>query len=80
MLGTPTEEVMVPSPMDRERATSAQPLLVACMFCKRVQPEGGAWQAPRAAVPLDSVSHGICPDCFATHYPEFERSADPDAA
>lgn len=41
-----------------------------CCHCRRVKDELGEW-VPAAAPADRAISHGICPDCFVVHYPEF---------
>lgn len=50
-------------------------LLPVCTHCKKVRDDKGYWNqietyiSDRADV---DFSHGICPDCAETHYPDFE--------
>lgn len=50
-------------------------ILPICSHCKRIRDEAGAWSAVEAYVTKHSdasFSHGICPECFAKHYPDGE--------
>jgi hypothetical protein len=64
------------------RASLADPqhVLHSCAYCHRLKAPSGEW----AAIPLlvtqslkpfkiPFVSHGFCPDCIATHFPESLR-------
>lgn len=51
-------------------------LLPICMHCKKIRDGGAGW------TPIEDYlrartearfSHGVCPGCFATHYPDLER-------
>jgi CheY-like chemotaxis protein len=51
-------------------------LIPICATCKKVRNETGAWQNLEAYVTEHSgalFSHGICADCLARDYPEFEK-------
>lgn len=51
-------------------------LIPICATCKKVRNETGAWQNLEAYVTEHSgalFSHGICADCLARDYPEFEN-------
>lgn len=55
-------------------------LLPICMHCHKIRDERGAWHHVEAYFnqQLDiDFSHGICPDCIATHYPESRLHHDP---
>ncbi len=48
-------------------------LLSICASCKRIRDEAGAWVSPESYVSArtDAIfSHGLCPGCAATLYPE----------
>jgi hypothetical protein len=58
-----------------------QRLLPMCASCHKVRRSSGEWQ------PVDDylarrhhldVSHGMCPDCVAEHYPDFSGGSDGD--
>ena len=47
--------------------------LAMCMHCRKVRNELGVWQAVEQYLATHGgpdVSHGLCPSCFATNYPE----------
>ena len=49
-------------------------LLRICSFCKKIRNEGGDWEPLERFVSGRSkaqFSHGMCPSCQKTHYPEF---------
>ena len=50
-------------------------ILPICSFCKRIRSDEGQWQAVESYVSTHSeaeFSHGICPECLATHYPDLD--------
>jgi len=53
-------------------------VLPICMHCKRIRDEGGGWSPIEAYVTAHSeatFSHGICPACMMSHYPEVTVAA-----
>jgi len=49
-------------------------LLPICASCKKIRDDAGYWNQIEAYLRSHAeveFSHGICPDCFATLYPEF---------
>lgn len=47
--------------------------LPICAHCKKIRDDDGYWQQLEKYIQNHSdarFSHGICPDCIATHYPE----------
>lgn len=51
-------------------------ILPLCAFCKKVRDDRGYWEKVDVYIREHSdasVSHGICPDCLRTHYPEQAR-------
>ncbi|WP_289020362.1 hypothetical protein [Desulfobacter postgatei] len=52
-------------------------ILPICSFCKKIRDDAGCWNQLEVYVKEHSdadFSHGICPDCFKTHYPEEYKS------
>jgi len=50
-------------------------LLPICAFCKSIRNKQGDWESLEAFISGRSeaqFSHGLCPPCGKTHYPEFE--------
>jgi hypothetical protein len=48
-------------------------IIRVCSYCRKVHNEDGAWQQIEAYVRARShaeFSHGICPDCAETHFPD----------
>lgn len=48
-------------------------VIIACCSCSRVMSDDRQWfdgSDLLAVAPKRLVSHSICPDCFAEHYPE----------
>jgi len=55
-------------------------LLPICSFCKSIRNESGEWMRLEAFISERSeaqFSHGFCPSCWKTHYPEL-GDAPPD--
>ncbi len=51
-------------------------ILPICSFCKKVRDDKGYWDQVDAYISRNSeakFSHGICPECFAKHYPEYTK-------
>jgi len=51
-------------------------LLPICMFCKRIRTDQNYWQQMEAYIHEQTgtdFSHGVCPECFEKHYPEYYR-------
>lgn len=49
-----------------------------CSHCRRIRDDAGYWNQLEAYLAAHSdalVSHGLCPECFTEHYPEY--AADP---
>ena len=50
-------------------------LLPICSICKKIRDDTGYWNQLEAFIGKHSdakFSHGICPDCAKTHYPDFD--------
>jgi hypothetical protein len=50
-------------------------IIPICSYCKKVRSEVGDWEQIESYVRTHSdaeFSHGICPECVETHYPESE--------
>jgi DNA-binding response OmpR family regulator len=48
-------------------------ILPTCAHCKKIRDERGTWHSIESYISQHSdaqFSHGICPDCIATHFPE----------
>lgn len=55
---------------------STQGLIPICMHCRRVYDKSKNWRPMESYLKdhLDlEVTHGLCPECFARHYPEISR-------
>lgn len=49
-------------------------LLPICVFCKRIRTDENYWQQIEAYIHQQTgtdFSHGICPECFEKHYPDY---------
>ena len=62
----------------KDEPAPGAPLTVACAWCKRVR-TGDVWAKP-AEPPKGDVSHGICNDCEAKHFPAADKAEVPPAA
>ena len=52
-----------------------QGLLPICSACKKVRDDEGYWNQIESYIHTHSeaqFSHGICPDCFKVHYPDYD--------
>lgn len=55
-------------------------LLPICAFCKSIRNEGGKWERLESFISRKSeaeFSHGICPSCGKTHYPDMFDAEEP---
>ena len=53
-------------------------LIPICAGCKKIRDDKGYWKQVETYICEHTdahFSHGICPDCIKTHYPEIEASA-----
>ncbi len=54
-------------------------LLPICMHCKKIRDDHGEWSPVEVYVGERTevgFSHGLCPECLATRYPEFASAPD----
>jgi hypothetical protein len=65
--------------LERERAVqqvrTLSGLLPICSSCKKIRDDGGYWNQIEAYIRSHSeaeFSHGLCPDCLRTLYPEYD--------
>ena len=57
-------------------------LLPICAFCKSIRNKAGDWEPIETYISERSeaeFTHGFCPTCGKTHYPEIEHDASPTA-
>ncbi|MEW6428187.1 MAG: cache domain-containing protein [Thermodesulfobacteriota bacterium] len=50
-------------------------LLPICSYCKKIRDDSGYWKKLETYIQSHShaqFSHGICPDCADTHFPEYD--------
>jgi hypothetical protein len=53
--------------------------LPICSSCKKIRDDDGYWNQIESYIHSHSeaqFSHGICPDCFKKHYPDYEYNDD----
>ena len=51
-------------------------ILPLCSFCKKIRDDTGYWEGVDVYINTYSeadISHGICPECMKTHYPEMDE-------
>lgn len=59
-----------------DRVRTLADLLPLCMHCRKVRDDDGYWAQIEEYVASHtdtSFSHGICPECLRTHYPEYPQ-------
>jgi hypothetical protein len=57
------------------RVKTLSGLLPVCAHCKKIRDDRGYWQQIEAYIAAHSnadISHGICPECAAKYYPEYD--------
>ena len=57
------------APYLRDNRVEASELIPVCCYCRRERSGAGEW---REHVPVagERLTHGICPGCFSTLYPD----------
>jgi K+-sensing histidine kinase KdpD len=56
-------------------------LLPICVYCKQIRSEDGEWVRLEKYVREHThadFSHGLCPECYKTHYPEIYKKNHPN--
>ena len=56
-----------------EEINTLEGILPLCSFCKKIRDEEGHWEAVDVYIDKHSdadISHSVCPDCMARHYPD----------
>jgi sensor histidine kinase regulating citrate/malate metabolism len=56
-------------------------ILPLCSFCKKIRDDKGYWEQVDVYIAQHSdanISHGICPDCAAEHYPDLYHKIPSD--
>lgn len=59
-----------------ERVRTLEGILPICAYCRRIRDEGGAYDNLENFISKTTptqFSHGICPDCAKTHFPDLAR-------
>lgn len=59
-----------------ENIQTLHALLPACAYCRRIRDDAGYWDELENYVCTHAgshFSHGICPDCAETHFPEYTK-------
>ncbi|MCL4693813.1 MAG: hypothetical protein KJ060_15035 [Candidatus Hydrogenedentes bacterium] len=60
----------------RAHVRTLQGVLPICMHCHKIRTDEESWQRLETYIEAHSdaaVSHGLCPDCLAKHYPEYRN-------
>ena len=58
------------------RVKQLEGIIPICMDCKKIRDDQESWHQLEAYISKHSeaqFSHGFCPDCFATRYPDLEE-------
>ena len=58
-------------------------LLPICAFCKKIRDDGGYWNQIEQYIAANSqadFSHGLCPDCLTSEYPELAGAKSTEEA
>ena len=56
-----------------------QGILPICSFCKKIRDDKGYWSQVESYIAKHTdaqFSHGLCPECLKTHYPEFAKNGN----
>jgi hypothetical protein len=70
MFGTSTPDLPFDAP-ELQPSPEATNLICVCCNCDRVRSRLGEWRDDHTPVAGERHTHGICPDCFDTLYPEY---------
>ncbi|MFA6293919.1 MAG: response regulator, partial [Victivallales bacterium] len=60
----------------QSKIKTLQGLLPICASCKKIRDDTGYWKKLENYITEHSeavFSHGICPDCFEKHYPDYAK-------
>lgn len=58
-----------------------QGILPLCSFCKKIRNDQGDWEQVDVYIHKNAqaqISHSVCPDCMARHYPADQRQITPE--
>lgn len=58
-----------------DHVKTLQGIIPICSFCKKIRNDKGYWDQVEEYIRKHSqaeFSHGICPECMRTHYPEYD--------
>ncbi|GAB6908684.1 hypothetical protein JCM12296A_45240 [Desulfosarcina cetonica] len=61
-----------------DHVKTLQGIIPICSFCKKIRNDKGYWDQVEEYIGNHSqaeFSHGICPECMRTHYPEYDDDA-----
>ena len=61
-----------PAPVTFSTGTGPGAMPVVCVYCGSLRDDEGGWHPTEVQSPDATVSHGICPTCFAERFPEFQ--------
>lgn len=57
----------------RRRRPAATHLTIVCAWCKQRQCDANGWGPRRPAPEESQLSHGICPECYASELAKLGR-------
>lgn len=64
-----------------EKIKTLEGILPICSFCKKIRDDKGYWEQIESYMSKHAdvlFSHGLCPDCLNSQYPEFADKLQPD--
>jgi len=62
-----------------KRVEDLETILPMCAGCKKTRDANGEWRSIEAYIEHEKevrVSHGMCPECMASHYPEYSQQLE----
>jgi hypothetical protein len=66
--------------MGKRKTVKSDGSLFICTYCDKFRNDSGYWEEIHTSfvpVPAANISHGICPECLQTHFPdEFNELQD----
>ncbi|MFC1524509.1 PAS domain S-box protein [Thermodesulfobacteriota bacterium] len=75
------EELIADLQVALEEIKTLQGILPLCSFCKKIRDDQGSWNRLESYLRDHSdaeISHGVCPECMAEHYPEIHQQISPE--
>ena len=75
MFGTSTPDLGIDALEQSPAPLNPVNLVCVCCNCDRVRTRSGEWRDDITPHAGERRTHGICPDCFVTLYPEYAQLA-----